>query len=78
VVFDAAAIPKNDRRPEVARARAASPGIRGLLVWSRFPYWTLEPHADGTRATLGDVRFRTRGAGFSASAVVEGEPALPE
>lgn len=78
VVFDPEAIPKNDQRPEVGRARAASPGIRGLLVWSRFPYWTLEPDADGTRATLGDVRFRTRAVGFSASAVVEGERVRPE
>jgi inner membrane protein len=61
-------IPKNDHRPEVAAARA-DPGVRGLLVWSRFPYWTLEPVDGGTLVTLADARFMARGA-FSASTVV--------
>jgi inner membrane protein len=61
-------IPKNDRRPEVAAARA-DPGVRGLLVWSRFPYWTLEAAEGGTVVTLIDARFMARGA-FSASTVV--------
>jgi inner membrane protein len=74
VVFDPEEIRKNDQAPEIARARAASADVRGLLVWSRFPYWTLEPAQGGTRVTLGDVRFMTRGVGFSASTVVGGQP----
>jgi inner membrane protein len=62
-------IPKNDRTPEAARARQASPDIRGFLVWSRFPFWTIEPAPHGARVTVGDVRFAGRG-GFSYSVVV--------
>jgi hypothetical protein len=65
-------IPKNDHRPEVAAARA-DPGVQGLLVWSRFPYWTLEPVDGGTLVTLIDARFMARGS-FSASTVVPREP----
>jgi inner membrane protein len=65
-------IPKNDDRPEVAAARA-DPRIRALLVWSRFPFWTLEPVEGGTRVTLIDARFMVRGA-FSASTVVPARP----
>jgi inner membrane protein len=61
-------IPKNDHRPEVAAARA-DPGVRGLLVWSRFPYWILEDAEGGTLVTLIDARFMARGA-FSASTIV--------
>ena len=62
-------IPKNDDRPEVAAARD-DPGIRALLVWSRFPFWTLEPVEGGTRVTVTDARFRWRGGFFAASTVV--------
>jgi inner membrane protein len=65
-------IPKNDDRPEVAAARDA-PHIRALLVWSRFPFWTLEPAEGGTRVTVIDARFMVRGA-FSASTVVPSRP----
>ena len=53
-------IPKNDERPEVAAARD-DPDVRALLVWSRFPFWTLEPVAGGTRVTVIDARFMARG-----------------
>jgi inner membrane protein len=62
-------VPKNDHRPEVAAARA-DPGVQGLLVWSRFPYWTLEPVDGGTLVTLIDARFMARGGTFSASSFV--------
>jgi inner membrane protein len=65
-------IPKNDHAPEVAAARSDR-RVGGLLVWSRFPYWTLEPVDGGTRVTLIDARFMARGS-FSASAIVPREP----
>ena len=61
-------IPKNADRPEVAAARS-DPRVQALLVWSRFPYWTLEPTEGGTLVTLIDMRFMARGT-FSASTVV--------
>ena len=61
-------IPKNSERPEVAAARSDR-RVRSLLVWSRFPYWTLEPTEGGTLVTLIDMRFMARGQ-FSASTVV--------
>lgn len=62
-------VPKNDHTPEVAAARS-DPQVRGLLVWSRFPYWTLQPAEGGTLVTLIDMRFMARGGQFSASTVV--------
>jgi inner membrane protein len=75
VRFDAAAVPKNDSDPHVAVARKA-PNIRAFLVWSRFPFWILEPTADGTNVTVGDMRFNG-GLGvalrnFTQSAIVRG------
>jgi len=72
VTFNRAQIPKNDNRPEVASARSAR-NVRALLVWSRFPFWTLEPVEGGTRVTLGDARFMDRVGMFSASTVVATE-----
>jgi inner membrane protein len=65
-------IPKNDDRPEVAAARN-DPNVRAFLVWSRFPFWTLEPVEGGTRVTVTDARFMARGF-FSASTVVPARP----
>jgi len=56
VRFDRAPVAKNDDDPRVAAARDA-PNIRAFLVWSRFPFWTLEPVPEGTRVTVGDMRF---------------------
>ncbi len=61
-------IPKNGDRPELAAARS-DPRVQGLLVWTRFPYWTLEPTEGGTLVTLIDMRFMARGS-FSVSTVV--------
>jgi inner membrane protein len=62
-------IAKNDHRPEVAIARD-DPRIRALLVWSRFPIFMLEPVDGGTRVTVTDARFMSRGGTFAASTVV--------
>ena len=62
-------IAKNDRRPEVAVARE-DPRIRALLVWSRFPIFMLETVDGGTRVTVTDARFMSRGGTFAASTIV--------
>ncbi len=72
VQFDQATVAKHDRDPHVAAARNA-PNIRAFLVWSRFPFWTIEPTPEGTRVTVGDVRFAGQGAAvraFTQSTVV--------
>ena len=69
VTFDPASVPKNDDRPEVALAREA-PNVRAFLVWSRFPFWTLEAAPGGTRVTVADMRFMATGVRFSASTIV--------
>ncbi len=75
--FDAADVPANDGDPRVAAAREA-PNIRAFLVWSRFPFWRLEPVEGGTRVTVGDMRF-VGGPGvaarnFTQSVVVSASP----
>ena len=64
-----AVIPKNDTDPRIARAREA-PNLRAFLIWSRFPVWTIEETADGTRVSVTDLRFAGRGAPFVQSVVV--------
>jgi len=77
VRFDAAEVPKHDTDPRVAAVREA-PNIRAFLVWSRFPFWTIEPGPGGARVTVGDMRF-VGGPGvaarnFTQSAVVSASP----
>ena len=69
VTFDAEIVRKNEDDPRVARAREA-PHIRAFLVWSRFPFWTLEPTRGGTLVSVGDMRFGGRG-GCRASAATK-------
>ena len=70
VTFDSRPVPKNDTDPRIAQAREDR-SIRGFLVWSRFPFWTLAPAAGGTQVTVGDMRFAgQRPARFEASTVV--------
>jgi inner membrane protein len=69
VRFDPAVVPKNALHRRVAQAREAPP-IRAFLVWSRFPFWTLEATPDGTRVSVGDMRFRGRGRPFVQSVIV--------
>ena len=75
--FDPADVAKNDGDPRVAVARRA-PNIRAFLVWSRFPFWTLEPVAGGTRVTVGDMRFAggpgVAARNFTQSVVVAAPP----
>jgi inner membrane protein len=62
-------VAKNAGRPEIEAAVDRSEDLRGFLVWSRFPYWTIEEDDEGTRVTVRDMRFRSRG-GFTVSTVV--------
>jgi inner membrane protein len=66
--FDPEQIAKNDTAPDVAAARRDN-NVRAFLVWSRFPFWTIEPTPAGTRVTVSDMRFAGRG-GFSASTLL--------
>lgn len=59
VRFDQATVPIHGDDPRVAAARAA-PNISAFLVWSRFPFWTLDAVPGGTRVTVGDMRFADR------------------
>ena len=70
VRFDPRHVPKNDRHPAVAAAREQSEAIRDFLVWSRFPFWTIEPAEDGLRVTVADMRFMAAGRQFSATTTV--------
>ena len=72
VTFRPETVPKNAHRPEVRAAIDASEDVRGFLVWSRFPFWTIEPADGGTRVTVQDMRFRFRG-GFTVSTIVATE-----
>ena len=54
--FDAQMVAKNDQDPHVAAARTA-PNIRAFLVWSRFPFFVIDRVNDGTRVSVGDMRF---------------------
>ena len=69
VTFDSDRVPKNDRDPRLAQAREATQ-IRGFLVWSRFPFWTLEAVPGGTRVTVSDMRFVGRGSPFVQTVIV--------
>ena len=72
VTFDGPPVPKNDTDPRIAQAREDR-SIRGFLVWSRFPFWTMTPAADGTQVTVGDVRFAGQSpARFEATTIVPG------
>jgi inner membrane protein len=53
-------IPKNDAHPAVRHAMAADPRTRAVLVWARFPYYTVESTASGDVVTVRDVRFGDR------------------
>lgn len=78
VELDPQTVPKNDTHPAVAAARQVRE-IRGFLVWSRFPFWTIEPTDGGTRVSVGDMRFAGGGLlqrnQFLRSTVVPGNAA---
>jgi inner membrane protein len=69
IALDDERVPKNESAADVQRAREAR-DVRGFLVWSRFPFWTVEDTAAGRLVTVRDMRFGER---FSSSVIVEAE-----
>jgi inner membrane protein len=58
VTFANERTPKNSDAPGVAEARRDR-DVQGLLVWSRFPFWQTVDTGEGTRVTVGDMRFKS-------------------
>jgi hypothetical protein len=54
--FNGPPVPKNDRTAAAARVRQ-DPLAQAVLVWSRFPCYSIEDGPDGRRAQLYDMRF---------------------
>ena len=69
VTFSPTMVPKNDRAPSVAAARANG-DVHAFLSWARFPFWIVERDADGAHVTVGDMRFAGGLARFTAGTVV--------
>lgn len=71
--FDPEDVAKNADDPRVAVAREAG-NIRAFLIWSRFPFWTIDRAQGGSRVTVGDMRFNGGGGvalrNFTQSTVV--------
>ena len=57
VTFDGDAVPKRDDAPPVLVARNVDPHMRAFLVWSRFPFYEIDPARGGVLVTLRDLRF---------------------
>ena len=53
-------VPKNAGASAGEEGTGQAPQIRDFLVWARFPFWTITPEKDGTRVTVGDVRFMSQ------------------
>jgi inner membrane protein len=66
VTFDGLRVERRADEPAVARAREQDAEVRAVLVWSRFPYYEVEPIEGGTRVTLRDARFGARLGSVSA------------
>lgn len=62
--------PKNDDAPGIPMARTDR-AVGGLLVWSRFPFWEIQPVDGGTELRVQDMRFKGLGrAAFTAATIV--------
>lgn len=71
VEFESTSTRKNATAPGVAHARTDAT-VQGLLVWSRFPFWTTRELPNGIEVRLRDMRFKDGPgrAGFSATVTV--------
>lgn len=80
VTFDPGAVFKHDKDPRVLAARETDARMRGILVWSRFPFYVIDPAPGGVRVTLRDMRFTLLGrGGFAATVFVPaGHEELPD
>jgi inner membrane protein len=70
IAFGETATPKNDSRPEIARA-SEDRRVHGILIWARFPVWDTREVPEGLEVSVRDMRFRALGrGGFTASTIV--------
>jgi inner membrane protein len=69
VRFDQPRVEKNARHPAAIRAAETHPDFRAVLVWARFPYYTVAQTGEGTRVQLADMRFPAQRL-FEVSTVV--------
>ena len=75
--FTGGLTPKQDSHPATVAARQ-DPRVAGILVWARFPFWTIEETPGGTRVTVRDMRFAAVGSrAFSATAIVGARAPTP-
>lgn len=70
ISFNRAEIGKHDLLPLVELARAQEPDFDAFLVWSRFPFWSVEEQPDGIAVTLRDARFASGRGGFSVRTIL--------
>jgi inner membrane protein len=68
LTLDADVVAKRDDAPPVHAARI-DPRMRGMLVWSRFPFYDVDPAPGGVLVTLRDLRFMLMGRGGFATTV---------
>jgi inner membrane protein len=59
IAFDPAHVPKGSDLPAVREVQA-NPQFRALLVWARFPFYSVTPADGSLRVTLADMRFGAR------------------
>jgi len=79
ITLDPEVVPKRDEAPSVIAARNTDPRMRGILVWSRFPFYVIDPVPGGVRVTLRDMRFSLMGrGGFAATVFVPTRHEGPE
>jgi inner membrane protein len=70
IAFAETATPKNESRPEIARA-SEDRRVHGILIWARFPVWDTREVPEGLEVSVRDMRFRALGrGGFTASTIV--------
>jgi inner membrane protein len=70
IAFGETATPKNESRPEIARA-SEDRRVHGILIWARFPVWDTREVPEGLEVSVRDMRFRALGrGGFTASTIV--------
>lgn len=67
--FAADTVPKRSRHPAAQHAAQAGADFRAILVWARFPQYEIAHVPEGTRVTLGDMRFNDRDL-FTVSTIV--------
>ncbi len=60
--------------PAAVRLAQAHPDIAHYLVWSRFPYWQVEPAGEDVRVRVGDARYVARTGSLSGLTVTLPRP----